>query len=92
MVPPNDAEALRDEVAAVLAPMGLRLSEDKTSVCHIDEGSDSLGWLSRSGESRTALAGSKLGGLAGWLVDGLFSFASESVASAFEDDDFCVVD
>ena len=25
----NDAEALRDEVAAVLAPMGLRLSEDK---------------------------------------------------------------
>ena len=34
----NDAEALRDEVAAVLAPMGLRLSEDKTRVCHIDEG------------------------------------------------------
>jgi hypothetical protein len=41
---------------------------------------------------RTALAGSKLRGLAGWLVDGLFSFASESVASALEDDDFCVVD
>ena len=40
----NDAEALRDEVAAVLAPMGLRLSVDKTRVCHIDEGFDFLGW------------------------------------------------
>ena len=40
----NDAEALRDEVAAVLAPMGLRLSAAKTRVCHIDEGFDFLGW------------------------------------------------
>ena len=40
----NDAEALRDEVAAVLAPMGLRLSVDKTRVCHIDDGFDFLGW------------------------------------------------
>jgi RNA-directed DNA polymerase len=40
----DDAEALRDEVAAVLAPMGLRLSEAKTRVCHIDEGFDFLGW------------------------------------------------
>ena len=40
----NDAETLRDEVSAVLAPMGLRLSEDKTSVCHIDKGFDFLGW------------------------------------------------
>jgi len=39
-----DAEALWDEVGAVLAPMGLRLSEEKTSVCHIDEGFDFLGW------------------------------------------------
>ena len=39
----DDAEALRDEVAAVLAPMGLRLSEEKTRVCHIDEGFDFLG-------------------------------------------------
>ena len=30
--------------AAVLAPMGLRLSEEKTRVCHIDEGFDFLGW------------------------------------------------
>ncbi len=40
----DDAEALWDEVAAVLAPMGLRLSEEKTRVCHIDEGFDFLGW------------------------------------------------
>jgi RNA-directed DNA polymerase len=39
-----DAEALWDEVGAVLAPMGLRLSADKTRVCHIDEGFDFLGW------------------------------------------------
>jgi RNA-directed DNA polymerase len=37
-------EALWDEVAAVLAPMGLRLSEEKTRVCHMDEGFDFLGW------------------------------------------------
>jgi len=39
-----DADALWDEVAAVLAPLGLRLSEEKTRVCHIDEGFDFLGW------------------------------------------------
>jgi RNA-directed DNA polymerase len=39
-----DAEALFDEVATVLAPMGLRLSEEKTRVCHVDEGFDFLGW------------------------------------------------
>ena len=32
------AEALRDEVATVLAPMGLRLSPEKTRVVHIDDG------------------------------------------------------
>lgn len=40
----TDADQLRDEVAAVLAPMGLRLSDEKTRVCHIDEGFDFLGW------------------------------------------------
>jgi len=40
----DDAEALWDEVGSVLAPMGLRLSEEKTRVCHIDEGFDFLGW------------------------------------------------
>ena len=39
-----DAEGLRDDVAQVLAPMGLRLSEEKTRVVHIDEGFDFLGW------------------------------------------------
>jgi RNA-directed DNA polymerase len=38
------ANALRETVAAVLAPMGLRLSETKTKVCHIDEGFDFLGF------------------------------------------------
>lgn len=40
----KDAETLREEVAAVLAPMGLRLSEEKTRVSHVDEGFDFLGW------------------------------------------------
>jgi RNA-directed DNA polymerase len=38
------AEALREVVAQVLVPIGLRLSEAKTSVCHIDEGFDFLGF------------------------------------------------
>jgi len=38
------AQALREEVAAVLTPMGLRLSEAKTRVCHIDQGFDFLGF------------------------------------------------
>ena len=40
----EDSEALWAEVAAVLAPMGLRLSEEKTRVCHVDKGFDFLGW------------------------------------------------
>ena len=38
------AHAVREQVVAVLAPMGLRLSEAKTRVCHIDEGFDFLGF------------------------------------------------
>lgn len=38
------AEALRDELASVLAPMGLRLSESKTRIVHLDEGFDYLGF------------------------------------------------
>jgi RNA-directed DNA polymerase len=38
------AEELKDEVAAVLAPMGLRLSEEKTTIVHIDDGFDFLGF------------------------------------------------
>ena len=39
-----DAETLREEIEVVLAPMGLRLSEAKTLITHIDEGLDFLGW------------------------------------------------
>jgi RNA-directed DNA polymerase len=53
----RDAEALRGEVSTVLAPIGLRLSEEKTRVCHIDEGFDFLGfriqrrsWRGRAGK------------------------------------------
>jgi len=38
------AEALRSTVQAVLAPIGLRLSEAKTKVAHLDEGFDFLGF------------------------------------------------
>lgn len=40
----DDAEALREEAAQVLATMGLRLSPEKTLITHIDEGLDFLGW------------------------------------------------
>lgn len=40
----EDAETLRREVAEVLAPIGLRLSPEKTRVVHIDEGFDFLGF------------------------------------------------
>ena len=38
-----DAEQLREEAAAVLLPMGLRLSEEKTRIVHIDQSFDFLG-------------------------------------------------
>src|SRR4051794_6103161 len=38
------AEALQDEAAAVLAPMGLRLSAAKTRIVSIDQGFDFLGF------------------------------------------------
>lgn len=38
------ADALWEEVADVLAPLGLRLSESKTRVVHLDEGFDFLGF------------------------------------------------
>ena len=45
--PAHHAEALREEAAAVLAPLGLRLAEEKTRVVHIDEGFDFLGFTIR---------------------------------------------
>ena len=38
------AEALQEEVAAVLAPMGLRLAPEKTAVVHLDQGFTFLGF------------------------------------------------
>ena len=46
------AEALRAEVEALLAPMGLRLSEHKTGIAHIDEGFDLLGFRIRRDTKR----------------------------------------
>ncbi len=40
----HHAEALRQEVAAVLAPLGLRLAPEKTRTVHIHEGFDFLGF------------------------------------------------
>jgi RNA-directed DNA polymerase len=40
----QDTEALREEVAQVLAPMGLRLSPAKTQVAHLSEGIEFLGF------------------------------------------------
>jgi RNA-directed DNA polymerase len=39
-----DADALWDEVTEVVAPLGLRLSETKSRVCHLDEGFVFLGF------------------------------------------------
>lgn len=38
------AEVLREEVSAVLAPLGLRLAPEKTRVVHVDEGFTFLGF------------------------------------------------
>jgi RNA-directed DNA polymerase len=48
-------ETLREEVAAVLAQVGLRLSEQKTRVAHIDEGFDFLGWRIQRQQKRGAV-------------------------------------
>src|SRR5215213_3405151 len=52
----HDAHALREDVAAVLAPMGLRLSPAKTSVRHFRDGSDCLGfhiqWKRKAGTNK----------------------------------------
>ncbi|WP_229882021.1 reverse transcriptase domain-containing protein [Streptomyces alanosinicus] len=40
------AEGVREKVAEVLSPVGLRLSEEKTDIVHLDEGFTFLGfWL-----------------------------------------------
>jgi RNA-directed DNA polymerase len=39
-----DAETIRNEAAEALSTMGLRLAPEKTTLVHIDEGFDFLGW------------------------------------------------
>jgi RNA-directed DNA polymerase len=39
----EDTEALREDVATMLAPLGLRLSPAKTQVVHMSDGFDFLG-------------------------------------------------
>ena len=48
----HHVDDLRKEVAAVLAPVGLRLSEEKTVITHIDEGSTSWAFASSASASR----------------------------------------
>lgn len=49
-------EALREEIADVLAPMGLTLSEAKTQIVHVSEGFDFLGfhirWRRKQGSQK----------------------------------------
>jgi RNA-directed DNA polymerase len=51
-----DVETLREEVAGVLAPLGLRLSPAKTRIVHMSEGFDFLGfriqWKRKGGTSK----------------------------------------
>lgn len=52
----GDVEALRDNIASVLQPLGLRLSESKTQVVHMSEGFDFLGlriqWRRKYGSNK----------------------------------------
>ncbi|WP_329449327.1 group II intron reverse transcriptase/maturase (plasmid) [Streptomyces sp. NBC_01426] len=48
----GDVEGLREEISQVLKPLGLRLSEAKTRVVHMEEGFDFLGFHIRWGRKR----------------------------------------
>ncbi|CCH79824.1 hypothetical protein BN12_60030 [Nostocoides japonicum T1-X7] len=54
----DDVEALREDIADVLQPLGLRLSETKTQVVHMSEGFDFLGfriqWRRKYGSKQVA--------------------------------------
>jgi RNA-directed DNA polymerase len=53
----GDVEALREDIAHVLAPMGLRLSAAKTRIGHMSEGFDFLGfhiqWRRKKGTTKS---------------------------------------
>ena len=55
----ENTEALREDVAEVLAPLGLRLSPSKTQVVHMGDGFDFLG----ATRSRMVRASALIGGL-----------------------------
>ena len=40
----DDVEGLREQIAGVLAPMGVNLSQEKTRIVHMGEGFDFLGF------------------------------------------------
>jgi RNA-directed DNA polymerase len=48
----EQAEAVRDQAGEALRPMGLRLSETKTKIAHIDEGFDFLGYRIQRSQNR----------------------------------------
>jgi RNA-directed DNA polymerase len=48
----HHAEALREEVSTVLAPLGLRLAPEKTRTVHVDEGFDFLSFHIRRRRKR----------------------------------------
>ena len=56
MAPRPTPEALHDQIAEVLAPLGLRLSPAKTRIVHMSEGFDFLGfriqWKRKRGTSK----------------------------------------
>jgi RNA-directed DNA polymerase len=53
----HDVEAVREDIAHVLAPMGLRLSPAKTRIVHMSEGFDFLGfhiqWRRKKGTTKS---------------------------------------
>jgi RNA-directed DNA polymerase len=52
-----DVETLREHVAAVLAPLGLRLSAAKTQIVHMSDGFDFLGFHIRGAASEARPSG-----------------------------------
>lgn len=51
----GDVDRLREETAGVLLPMGLRLSQEKTLIAHIDEGFNFLGMRIQRHQKRGAV-------------------------------------